>query len=76
MNRHTPVIIPIIGARTYSQAIDNLGCLDFELTPDYMQRLDDVSKIPLGFPYDFIDSDMVREFIYGKTFSLIDDHRN
>jgi hypothetical protein len=41
-----------------------------------MQRLDDVSKTPLGFPYDFIDSDMVRGFIYGKTFSLIDDHRN
>lgn len=75
-NKQIPVIVPIIGARTHTQINDNLGCLDFKLEPDYMQRLDDVSKTPLGFPYDFIDSDMVRGFIYGKTFSLIDDHRN
>ncbi len=75
-NKQIPVIVPIIGARTHPQINDNLGCLDFKLEPVYMQRLDDVSKTPLGFPYDFIDSDMVRGFIYGKTFSLIDDHRN
>jgi aryl-alcohol dehydrogenase-like predicted oxidoreductase len=30
--QHLPIIIPIIGARTYSQVKDNLGCLDFNLT--------------------------------------------
>jgi aryl-alcohol dehydrogenase-like predicted oxidoreductase len=71
-----PVIIPIIGARTYSHIKDNLGCLDFNLTFEQIQRLDDISKISLGFPYEFMESDMVRGFIYGKTFSLIDNHRN
>ena len=74
--QHLPVIIPIIGARTFSQVTDDLGCLDFNLTSEQIQRLNDISKISLGFPYEFMESDMVRGFIYGKTFSLIDNHRN
>jgi hypothetical protein len=38
-----------------------------------MQRLDEVSRIELGFPLDFLGG--VREIVYGKTFPLIDDHR-
>jgi aryl-alcohol dehydrogenase-like predicted oxidoreductase len=68
------VIIPIIGARTEVQVKDNLGCLDFELTRDQLKRLDDKSKIQLGFPHDFM-SEAARIFLYGNTFSLIDDHR-
>ena len=49
--QHLPVIIPIIGARTFSQVKDNLGCLDFNLTSEQIQRLNDISKISLGFPY-------------------------
>jgi aryl-alcohol dehydrogenase-like predicted oxidoreductase len=44
------VIIPIIGARTEAQVKDNLGCLDFELTRDQLKRLDEKSKVELGFP--------------------------
>jgi aryl-alcohol dehydrogenase-like predicted oxidoreductase len=68
------VIIPIIGARTEAQINDNLGCLDFELTQDQVKRLDDKSKIQLGFPHDFI-SEQAKIFLYGNTFSLIDNHR-
>jgi len=68
------VIIPIIGARTEAQIIDNLGCLDFELTQDQLKRLDEKSKIQLGFPHDFI-SEEAKIFLYGNTFSLIDNHR-
>lgn len=32
--------------------------------------------IILILAYEFMESDMVRGFIYGKTFSLIDNHRN
>src|SRR5919109_1912366 len=35
---HAPVI-PILGARTEAQIKDNLGCLDFELTGEQLQRL-------------------------------------
>jgi aryl-alcohol dehydrogenase-like predicted oxidoreductase len=68
------VIIPIIGARTEAQIKDNLGCLDFELTSDQLKRLDEKSKIQLGFPHDFM-SEAARVFLYGNTFSLIDNHR-
>ena len=68
------VIIPIIGARTVAQAKDNLGCLDFELTTDQLKRLDESSKIQLGFPHDFM-SEASKLFLYGNTFSLIDNHR-
>ena len=68
------VIIPIIGARTEAQIKDNLGCLDFELTSDQLKRLDEKSKIQLGFPHDFM-SEAARIFLYGNTFLLIDNHR-
>jgi len=68
------VMIPIVGARTEVQVKDNLGCLDFELTTDQLKRLDEKSKIQLGFPHDFM-SEAARSFSYGNTFSLIDNHR-
>jgi hypothetical protein len=37
-----------------------------------MNRLNDISKIDVGFPRDFLESDDVRELIFGKTFPLID----
>ena len=64
-------IIPIIGARIESQIEDNLGCLEFELTSEQMQRLNEVSKIELGFPHDFLNSEMIKDIIYGGTYSSI-----
>ncbi|PWU80837.1 MAG: aldo/keto reductase [Candidatus Nitrosopolaris wilkensis] len=68
------IIIPIVGARTEAQIKDNSACLDFELTADQLRRLDEKSKIQLGFPHDFI-SEAARIFTYGNTFSLTDNHR-
>jgi aryl-alcohol dehydrogenase-like predicted oxidoreductase len=47
-------IIPIIGARNTSQIKDNLACLEFELSNEQIQRLNEVSKIELGFPHDWL----------------------
>jgi len=69
------VIIPIIGARKLSQVKDNLAMLDVTLTQEQMQRLNEVSKIELGFPHDFLASDMIHERLFGGTFKLIDNHR-
>ena len=33
-----------------------------------MQRLNEISKIELGFPHDFLDSQMVKDIIYGGTY--------
>jgi aryl-alcohol dehydrogenase-like predicted oxidoreductase len=48
------VIVPLVGARTRAQLDDNVGCLELTLTPEQQQRLDDASKIELGFPHEFL----------------------
>jgi aryl-alcohol dehydrogenase-like predicted oxidoreductase len=67
-------MIPILGARTEKQLKDNLGCLDFELTNEQIERLNQSSPIDLGFPHAFLGSDHVRGLIFGKTFSQILTH--
>jgi aryl-alcohol dehydrogenase-like predicted oxidoreductase len=65
-------IVPIIGARRETQIKDNLGCLDFELTQEHLDRLAAASPIELGFPRSFLESDHVRGLIFGETFGQID----
>jgi len=68
-------IIPIIGAKNLVQIKDNLGCIEFVLSDDHIQRLNEVSQIELGFPYNFLSSDTIRNIIYGRTYSSIYAHR-
>jgi aryl-alcohol dehydrogenase-like predicted oxidoreductase len=68
-------IIPIIGAKNLVQINDNLSCMEFALTDDHIDRLNQISKIELGFPHDFLSSDAIRNIIYGGTYSSIYDHR-
>ncbi|PLZ95847.1 aldo/keto reductase [Fischerella thermalis CCMEE 5268] len=70
------VIIPIIGARKVSQIQDNLACVDIDLSPEHLQRLNEVSKIELGFPHDFLQNDVIRDRLFGGTFNLIDNHHS
>ena len=72
-NKNRGVIIPIIGARAESQIKDNLACLDFELNVDQLKRLDEKSRIQLGFPHDLYEA--ARAFTYGKSLLLTDNHR-
>ncbi|MBF2029859.1 MAG: aldo/keto reductase [Oscillatoriales cyanobacterium C42_A2020_001] len=65
-------IIPIIGSRKLSQLQENIASLEFELSPEHMQQLDDISAISLGFPHDFINSDQVQNFAFGGSLRTID----
>ena len=69
--RELPVI-PIIGSRKLDQFKDNLACLDLRLDDDAMRQLDNASRIELGFPGDFYNRDMVRNFVYAGTRDRID----
>jgi aryl-alcohol dehydrogenase-like predicted oxidoreductase len=69
------VFIPILGAKTVEQIQDNLASTEFDLTEEQLQRLDDVSRIGLGFPHDFISSDGVKGLINGDFASRIMNHR-
>jgi len=66
-----PTIVPIIGARREEQLTENLGALDVRLEPDELARLDEAAAPQLGFPRSFLESEGVRELIYGQTFPLI-----
>lgn len=46
--------LPILGVRTLAQLEDNLGCIDLRLSDEQTARLDEISKVPLGFPHDFL----------------------
>ena len=65
-------IIPIVGARNQTQLKDNLGVLEWTLNDDQLKRLDEVSKIEMGFPHDFLEGN---EYIFGSTYNKIDTHR-
>ena len=47
-------VVPIVGARTADQLTESLGCLEVELTDDQLARLDEASRVDLGFPYEFL----------------------
>jgi aryl-alcohol dehydrogenase-like predicted oxidoreductase len=69
------LIIPIIGVRTEAQLIDNVKSLDNPLSEEHLKRLNEISKIDLGFPHGFVQKEYIKNLIYGGTYDLIDNHR-
>ena len=64
-------VIPILGARKLSQFQDNLCCLEWSLDPKQLARLENVSRIELGFPTDFLHRKEVHEYLHGGIFERI-----
>ncbi len=55
LNKSSPVIFPLIGARTMEQLKDNLDSLDWKLAKEDEKLLDEVSDIGMPSPYNFIN---------------------
>lgn len=70
--QHRAQIIPLLGARTLQQMQDNLGALQFQLTPDQLHRLDQANPLKLGFPYEFLQQEYVRQLVFGDQKDLLD----
>ncbi len=85
-----PVTIPIFSARTAEQARENLGCVEFELSPEHMQALTAASAPAIGsimpqvgaYPYPMLEygSPALPEFysrflLYGQVEEKIVNHR-
>ncbi len=51
-------VFPIIGARRMAQLQDNLAAAEVSLTPQQLQVLDEASKVEMGFPHDFVNSEL------------------
>ncbi|MBO7942316.1 aldo/keto reductase, partial [Streptomyces sp. S9] len=64
---HPAVVSPIIGARTLSQAEDNLGALGVRLSAQQIERLNQASAPQPIFPERFIGRPMAQQLIFGKS---------
>jgi len=62
--KRNPKIIPIVGSRKVHQLEDNLNCINVNLTQEHIDILEEVSKITLGFPHDFIAGKGVKDIVY------------
>ena len=65
--RPAPEVVPIVGARNAEHLDDNLGAVDVEFAHNQLQRLDEAGAPSLGFPRSLLESDAVRDLIYGDT---------
>jgi aryl-alcohol dehydrogenase-like predicted oxidoreductase len=75
LDRDSPELVPILGVRSREQLEENLGSLDLRLTDDQRSSLDEAGAPSLGFPRSFLESDDVRELIYGDTWKLLYSNR-
>jgi aryl-alcohol dehydrogenase-like predicted oxidoreductase len=66
-----PTLVPIVAARREEQIVENVAALDVRLDDELVARLDDAAAPQLGFPRNFLESQSVRELIYGETFPQI-----
>ncbi|MEJ2481935.1 MAG: aldo/keto reductase [Gemmatimonadota bacterium] len=69
------VVVPLVGARNLSQLRDNLGALDVELDSDQLGRLEEVSRVDLGFPHNFLSDPNIRDIVSGGTWEQLLHHR-
>jgi aryl-alcohol dehydrogenase-like predicted oxidoreductase len=66
-----PGVIPVTGIRTSGQMEDVLGGVGLRLEDEQLARLDAVSRIEFGFPYDLLCSSQ-GQLVYGDREPRID----
>ena len=64
-------VVPVVGIRALDQLHDVLGCLEVELPAEHRARLDQVSRIELGFPYELLRGPQ-GQMVYGDLEPRID----
>jgi aryl-alcohol dehydrogenase-like predicted oxidoreductase len=62
---HPAVTSPLLGARTLAQLEDNLKALDITFAPEQIARLDEVSRIEMGFPHDMMSGPVADQMLGG-----------
>jgi len=64
--------IPIVGARKVEQILDSLGSPAITLDAEHLEALDEVSRVEMGFPHDFLASDPVRDLVQSELRTQLD----
>lgn len=67
-----PNMVPIVGARRRDQLVELIGAADFRLGDGHLARLDEASRIDLGFPHTFVSQPHIRSIVYGDAEPRID----
>lgn len=67
----TTPVEEVLRAFDDTQVKDNLACVDLTLSPEHLQRLNEVSQVELGFPHDFLSNDTIRDRLFGGTFEAM-----
>jgi len=75
LRQQNGIMIPIVGAKKESQIKDSLDCLNFVLPEEFMNKLDEVSKIELGFPHDFLKQPFISDLVHTGKKNLVINHR-
>jgi aryl-alcohol dehydrogenase-like predicted oxidoreductase len=55
----------LLGASKLEQLENNLGSLNTHLSPDQIERLDDISRVEMGFPHTILANPTVQQMISG-----------
>lgn len=63
-------VVPLVSARNAQQLKESMQCLDYQLSVEQIAALNEVSKIEMGFPHDFLSN--AGPFLYGDTKDLIE----
>ena len=64
--------LPIVGARKVSQIEDSMKAVNLQLTDAQLSRLDEISRVELGFPGDFLRAGGVQDLVRGEIRTRID----
>lgn len=75
LRKKSTAVIPVIGARNAQQLKQSIDSLLYSLEENHMARLDKVSAIEKGFPHDFLESEAVRDVVFGGQRNMIDSKR-
>jgi aryl-alcohol dehydrogenase-like predicted oxidoreductase len=55
----------LLGASKLEQLENNLGSLNTHLSPDQIKRLDDISRVEMGFPHEHFANPTIQQMISG-----------
>ena len=65
-------MLPIVGARKVAQLRDVLTASDLVLEAEHLERLDEVSRVALGFPHEFLGTAGVQDLIKTESRGKLD----
>lgn len=59
--------IPIVGSAKSHQLAESLGAVNLTIPSEQMKALNEISKIEMGFPHDFLAGEGVNQVLFGGT---------